>query len=49
MPKELANRDYWANNMNANIENLDLPYRNPEVIEALSKVAKMHGVNEKRN
>ena len=32
MPKDLANRDYWANNMNAEIDKLDLPYRNPEVI-----------------
>ena len=42
MPKELANRDYWANNMNANIETLDLPYKNPEVIKALQKVAERH-------
>jgi len=42
MPKELANRDYWANNMNSGIDNLDLPYRKPEVLEALQKVAERH-------
>lgn len=39
MPKDVANKDYWANNMNAKIEDLDLPYQNPEVKEALSKIA----------
>lgn len=39
MPKEIANRDFWANNMNQNIENLDLPYRKPEVIEKLKEVS----------
>ena len=43
MPKELANRDFWANNMNENIESLDLPYRKPEVIEALKEAALKHG------
>jgi len=38
MPKEIANRDFWANNMNAQIDKLDLPYRKPEVVEALMKV-----------
>ena len=42
MPKDIANRDYWANNMNASIEQLDLPYNKPEVLEALQKVAERH-------
>ena len=52
MPKEMSNRDYWANNMNANIEKLDLPYKNPEVIEALSKITSKNpniSKNFKRN
>mmetsp|Transcript_15175 Transcript_15175/g.10665 ORF Transcript_15175/g.10665 Transcript_15175/m.10665 type:complete len:209 (+) Transcript_15175:346-972(+) len=44
MPKDLANKDYWANNMNANIEDLDLPYQNPALKEALSKIAKQHNI-----
>jgi len=36
MPTDVANRDYWANKMNANIEKLDLPYNKPEVKEALA-------------
>lgn len=35
MPKDIANRDFWANNMNINIEKLDLPYKNPQVLDAL--------------
>ena len=35
MPKDLVNRDYWANNMNQNIDAIDLPYKNPEVLKAL--------------
>ena len=31
MPKDIVNRDYWANQMNSNIDSLDLPYKNPEV------------------
>lgn len=42
MPKELANRDFWANKMNANIKELDLPYKKPEVVEELRKVAERH-------
>ena len=50
MPKDLANRDYWANNMNSAIDKLDLPYRNPEVIQALAKVSERHmGQNKNYN
>jgi hypothetical protein len=42
MPTNIANRDYWANNMNAAIEQLDLPYNKPEVIAALQKVSDRH-------
>ena len=47
MPKDVANRDFWANNMNANIDKLDLPYKNPEVLEALKNVAERHTGQEK--
>ena len=42
MPKDVANRDFWANNMNGNLDKLDLPYKNPEVLEALRNVAERH-------
>ena len=42
MPKDVANRDFWANNMNGNLDKLDLPYKNPEVLEALREVAERH-------
>ena len=35
MPTDVANRDFWANNANACIDKLDLPYDKPEVKEAL--------------
>ena len=38
MPKQLANRDFWSNNMSSQIDKLDLPYRKPEIIEALKQV-----------
>jgi len=31
MPKDVVNRDFWANAVNQNIDNLELPYKNPEV------------------
>ena len=43
MPTDISNRDFWANNMNINIEKLDLPYKNPEVLDALQKVSERHG------
>ncbi|CDW90257.1 pre-mrna-splicing factor rbm22 [Stylonychia lemnae] len=49
MPKDQTNRDFWANTMNQNIEKLELPYKNPEVQEALSHVAKNHLPSYKRN
>jgi len=27
MPKEQANKDYWTNNVNMNIDKLTLPYQ----------------------
>ena len=52
MPTEVANRDYWANNMNEKLEELELPYRNPEVLQKLQEVSKQFNSNhssEKRN
>jgi len=42
MPVDEANRNFWANKMNANIDKLELPYNNPEVKEALAQVARKH-------
>ena len=42
MPSDAANRDFWANKMNAHIDKLDLPYNNPEVKGALAEIAKRH-------
>jgi pre-mRNA-splicing factor RBM22/SLT11 len=39
MPKDLTNRDYWANEMNKKIDNVDLPYHDPETMEALKEVS----------
>jgi hypothetical protein len=36
MPSEAANKDFWAHQMNAGIDKLDLPYDKPELKEALS-------------
>jgi hypothetical protein len=36
MPKDVANRDFWAHQMNANVDKLDLPYDNPELKQALA-------------
>jgi hypothetical protein len=33
MPKDIVNKDFWANNMSESIDKLDLPYKNPEVLE----------------
>ena len=38
MPKDTANRDYWAHEMNANVDKLDLPYKNPEVLDSLAEI-----------
>ena len=43
MPKDVVNRDFWANNMNRDISKVDLPYDNPEVIQKLQEVSKVHG------
>lgn len=49
MPKDLANRDYWANNMNASIDKLDLPYKNPEVIKSLAQISERHTNHQTKN
>jgi len=36
MPKDVVNRDFWANAVNQNIDKLELPYKNPEVQAALA-------------
>lgn len=33
MPKDAANRDYWANNMAQKVDTIDLPYKKAEVVE----------------
>ena len=35
MPADPTNRDFWANKVNKDIDKLDLPYKRPEVQEAL--------------
>jgi hypothetical protein len=42
MPKDDANKNYWANLMNANIDKLALPYKDPTLKETLAKVAEQH-------
>lgn len=42
MPSDPANRDFWANKMNAHIDKLDLPYANPQVKDALSAISRRH-------
>jgi len=49
MPKDMTNRDFWANNVNAAIDKLELPYKNPEVQAALGEVAKNFGPSARRN
>ena len=49
MPKDQVNRDYWAQQMNNNIDKLELPYKNPEIQEALAEVAKNFAPSFKRN
>ena len=48
MPSDTANRDFWANKMNAHIDQLDLPYNNPEVKNALAEIAKRHNGDTER-
>ena len=45
MPKDMANKDYWAHQMNANIDKLDLPYQDPVVKQALAQIARVHNGN----
>jgi len=42
MPADSANRDFWANKMNAQIDKLDLPYNNPDTMTALAQIARKH-------
>ena len=49
MPKNEANRDYWANNMAVKIDKIDLPYNNPEVIHSLQQVKERHlGIGQRQ-
>ena len=42
MPSEVSNKDFWAHQMNAHIDKLDLPYDKPELKEALAQLGKAH-------
>lgn len=42
MPSEVANKDFWAHQMNANVDKLDLPYDKPELKEALAQLVQGH-------
>jgi len=35
----MTNRDFWANNVNAEIDKLELPYKDPKVQSALGEIA----------
>lgn len=39
MPKEQANKDFWTNTVNQNIEKLALPYQEQSLKEKLAEVA----------
>ena len=39
MPTEVANRDFWANKMSEQIDTIDLPFRQPEVLEKLKAIS----------
>ncbi len=49
MPKDATNRDFWANAVNQEPDKLVLPYKNPEVQEALAEVQKKFMPSYKRN
>ena len=51
MPTDRANKDYWANIMNANIDVLDLPYdqMDPDLQKKLAHAAKFHKAAASRN
>ena len=49
MPKDMTNRDFWANNVNADIDKLELPYKDPKVQSALGDIAQQFGPSVKRN
>jgi hypothetical protein len=36
MPKEQANKNYWANNINQNIDKIVLPFQDPVLKETLA-------------
>ena len=42
MPKDLANRDYWANNMAQKIDKIELPYKKAEVVDQLRAINERH-------
>lgn len=31
MPTDMVNKNYWAQQMNTNIDKVELPYKNPDV------------------
>jgi pre-mRNA-splicing factor RBM22/SLT11 len=49
MPKDETNRDFWANNVNQQIDKIELPYKNVEVQGALAEMSKKFGPSAKRN
>jgi pre-mRNA-splicing factor RBM22/SLT11 len=49
MPKDPTNRDFWANQVNQNIEELELPYKNPEIQDALKEISKKFTPSQRRN
>ena len=48
MPKEQANKDYWAKNINKNIDKLVLPFNDTALKETLAKVAATHQTNSNK-
>lgn len=49
MPKDAINRDFWANNVNADIDKLELPYKDVKLQGALAEIAKKFGPSSRRN
>lgn len=49
MPKDATNRDFWANTINQNIDKVELPYKNPEVQQALAHMQRNFLPSYKRN
>lgn len=47
IPQETSNRDFWANEMNRNIDSVQLPFDDPETKAALAKIADKINENKK--